>query len=71
MPRRRRRIRAGFALFAILFVCGAFVLHDVASGAVLFVAVLVLIWTGMYALRDEDPDAVRDNARRGLGWIWF
>ena len=71
MPARRRRVRVGFAFCAILAGCGLFLLHDAASGAVLFAALLLLIYTCMYALRAEDPDAVRGNERRGLGWLWF
>jgi hypothetical protein len=64
----------GFALFAVLAILGLFVLDDTAAGATLFVAMLVFIGACIYALRNEDPDAVAKNQRSGIaGWLggWF
>jgi hypothetical protein len=65
---------AGFAVFSALAILGLFVLHGAVSGAVLFAAMLVFVGACIYALRGEDPGAVKDNDRTGLaGWIggWF
>ena len=74
MSPRRRRVRLGFALFAILAIVGLFVVGGAAGGAMLFVAMLVFIFSCIYALRGEDPDSVAHNQRTGIaGWFggWF
>ena len=74
MSPRRRRVRLGFALFAILAIVGLFVVGGAAGGAMLFVAMLVFIFSCIAALRGEDPDAVAHNQRTGIaGWFggWF
>jgi hypothetical protein len=74
VPAKRRRAWVGFAVFAVLVIVGAFVLDGAASGATLFVAMLVFIGACIYALRGEDSDTIKENERTGLaGWIggWF
>jgi hypothetical protein len=71
---KRRHAWVGFAIFAVLAVLGLFVLDGAAAGAVLFAALLELIFASMYALRGEDPDSVAHNDRTGFaGWFghWF
>ena len=53
MRTHSRRIWPAFAIVALLAVVGLFVLHGVASGVVLFVALLGLIGASIYALRGE------------------
>jgi hypothetical protein len=74
MRPKRRRAWVGFAIFATLAVLGLFVLHGIASGVILFAALLEFIFACMYALRGEDPDSVAHNNRTGFaGWFgrWF
>jgi hypothetical protein len=61
-------------MFGVLAILGLFVLHGVAAGVTLFVALLEFIFACMYALRGEDPDSVAHNNRSGFaGWFggWF
>lgn len=62
MRTRRHRTWPAFAGVAALSAVGFFVLHGVAGGVVLFVALLGFILACIYALRGED---VRD----GVGGI--
>jgi hypothetical protein len=74
MRPKRRHAWVGFAIFATLAVLGLFVLHGIASGVILFVALLEFIFACMYALRSEDPDSRAKGDRTGLaGWFggWF
>jgi hypothetical protein len=74
MRPKRRRAWVGFAIFATLAVLGLFVLHGIASGVILFAALLEFVFACMYALRGEDPDSVTHNNRSGFaGWFggWF
>jgi hypothetical protein len=71
---KRHRTRLGFTVFVALGILGLLVLDGAAAGATLLVAMLVFIFTCVYALRSEDPAAVKHNERTGLaGWIggWF
>ena len=64
----------GFVLFVALAVLGLFVLDGAAAGVASLAALLALIGVCIYALRGEEPDAVRQSDRTGLaGWIggWF
>jgi hypothetical protein len=71
MTPRRRRTRIGFALSAVLAAFALLVLGDVAGGVVLFAALIIFFAAGISALKGEDPEAVADSQRRGMGWIWF
>ena len=74
MRPKRRRAWVGFAIFATLAVLGLFVLHGIASGVILFAALLEFVFACIYALRGEDPDSVAHNNRSGIaGWFggWF
>ena len=74
MRRKRRHVRMGFALCAVLAIVGLFVLDGAASGAELFATMLVFIGVCIYALAGADPDARAKGDRVGLaGWIggWF
>jgi cytochrome c-type biogenesis protein CcmE len=59
MRTHSRRIWPLFAIVAVVALVGLFVLHGIASGVVLFVAVLGLLGTCIYALAGEK---VQDGA---------
>jgi hypothetical protein len=64
----------GFVLVVSLAVLGLFVLDGGVAGVASLAALLALIGACIYALRGEDPDAVKRSDRTGLtGWIggWF
>jgi hypothetical protein len=74
IPPKRRHAWVGFALFLALASSGLFLLDGAAAGAVLLAAMLVLIGACVYALKGQEPGAVRQNERTGLaGWFggWF
>jgi hypothetical protein len=74
VPAKRRHAWAGFAVFAVLVILGLFVIDGAVAGVLLLAAMLVFIGACIYALRGEDPDAVKHNERTGLaGWFggWF
>jgi len=71
MPPKRRRVWVRFALAAALAAIGLFVLHDAASGVVVFVALLVFFAACIHALKGSDPDELDESNRRNLGWLWF
>jgi hypothetical protein len=74
MPRKRRRVRVGFALCAVLAIVGLFVLDGAASGVVLFATMLVFIGVCISVLHGTGADARAKSDRAGLaGWIggWF
>jgi hypothetical protein len=74
MPPRRRHPWAGFALFGVLAILALVVLDGSAAGIASFAAMLVFVGACIYALRGQDPDAVRSSQRTGLrGWFggWF
>ena len=71
MSSKRRRVWVRFALAAALGAIGVFVLHDAASGVVVFVALLVFFAACIHALKGEDADELDENNRRNLGWLWF
>ena len=71
MGPKRRRVWVRFALAAVLAAVGLFVLSDVASGVVLFVAMGVFFAACIHALKDENPADLEADNRRNLGWIWF
>ena len=69
LPPKRGRPWIGFAVVAAVAVCGLFVLHGAASGAVLFAALLGFIFACIYALKCQDPDIAKNADRTGLsGW---
>ena len=71
---RRHRVRAAFALDAILAVLALFVLHGAIAGMAAFAAMLVFIFACMGALRQSNDDLGGRADRTGLaGWIggWF
>ena len=74
MHPKHRHAWVGLAVFVALAVTGLFVLEGAAAGAVLFAAMLVFIGACIYALKGQEPGAVRHNERTGLtGWFggWF
>jgi hypothetical protein len=71
---KRRHAWVGFAIFAVLAVVGLFVVHGVAAGVTLFVALLEFIFACIYALGGEQADSVAHSNRGGFaGWFggWF
>jgi hypothetical protein len=69
LPAKRGRPWIGFAVVAVVAVCGLFVLHGAASGAVLFAALLGFVFACIYALKCQDPDDRKHADRTGLsGW---
>ena len=69
LPPQRRRPGIGFAVVGAMALCGLFVLHGAASGAVLFAALLGFVFACIYALKCQDPDVAKDADRTGLsGW---
>jgi hypothetical protein len=70
MPSRRRRVRAGFALCAVLAILILFVIDGAAGGALALVTMLLFIAVCVTALRGEDPETIKKNERTGLaGWF--
>lgn len=61
----------GFAFFAALAFAAVFVLDGVAAGIASLTAIVVFVGACIYALRDEDSEAVRHNQRSGLGGLWW
>jgi hypothetical protein len=74
MAPRRRYAWVGFALFGGLAILALVALDGSAAGIASFAAMLVFVGACIYALRGQDPDAVRGSQRTGLrGWFggWF
>jgi hypothetical protein len=74
MPPKRRHAWVGFAVFLTLATSGLFLLDGAAAGAVLLAAMLVFIGACIYALKGNEPGAIRHNERTGLagsfgGWF--
>jgi hypothetical protein len=65
-PVRRRRHRELFALAAVLFILGAFVL-DSFGGLALFLSVIVFFLAVMHRLSGEDVSKVEGTGWLGLG----
>jgi amino acid permease len=74
VSRKRRRVTAWFALFALLMILSLFVLHGTAGGVTSFAAMLVFIGACISALRSYDDETRAGSDRTGVaGWIggWF
>jgi type II secretory pathway component PulM len=74
MAPRRRRVRAGFVLFAVLAILSLLVLDGAVSGIAALAAMLVFIAACISALRGQDAATSAQSDRTGLaGWIggWF
>jgi hypothetical protein len=65
-PVRKRRHRELFALAAVLFILGAFVL-DGLGGLALFVSTIVFFLAVMHRLSGEDVSKVEGTGFIGLG----
>jgi hypothetical protein len=71
---RRRRVRAGFALSAVLAVLALVVLDGAAAGVASLGAMLAFIGACINGLRGYDQGSREDGDRTGIaGWVggWF
>lgn len=74
MSSKRHRVRAGFALFAVLGILSLFVLDGAAAGAAALAAMLVFVVSCIVALSGQGAGVRRDADRTGVaGWFggWF